>query len=202
MRSSHCVSPLLTLSGKSWSLMIMTTMPIAQCTWLMPNWWWREHWWEVPSYCSLYLLRLSPQILINNTMCLEIRFDKAMCYRDPFFTTYPEVAFQEGSFDTTVCSNSFAKTLINAFTNLFIQKVDVLLGSNTQEGLLFTQVNFQPKIKWKYDYDLWSSFWRFLPFLLPSLTPGRSTVQCLHSRSFSFFIFLSYQTICYLSCSE
>ena len=87
-------------------------------------------------------------------MCLEIRFDKAMCYRDPFFTTYPEVAFQEGSFDTTVCSNSFAKTLINAFTNLFIQKVDVLLGSNTQEGLLFTQVIFQPKIKSKFDFDL------------------------------------------------
>jgi len=39
--------------------------------------------------------------------------------KNPFFPTYPEVAFQEGSFDTTV---------------------DVLLGSNTQEGLLFTQL--------------------------------------------------------------
>ena len=61
-----------------------------------------------------------------------------MFFRDPFFTTYPEVAFQEGAFDTTVLLKKHLNSKEKDLTIFF--KVDVLLGSNTQEGLLFTQV--------------------------------------------------------------
>ena len=49
----------------------------------------------------------------------------------PFFPTDPAVVWEEGSFDTTV-----TETLQ---TTTFLQ-VDILLGSNADEGLLGTQV--------------------------------------------------------------
>jgi len=62
---------------------------------------------------------------------------------DPFFTTYPEVAFQEGSFDTSV---------------------DVLLGSNTQEGLLFTQLFLAYTSLLPSFLDSWQTYGPILAF--------------------------------------
>ena len=128
MRSFHFVSQPLTLSGKSWSLKhLMTTVPMVGGG--------EDNDEKSDDEKLLYKCLSVSHVFFSNP---QSSCTKMFC-RDPFFTTYPEVAFQEGSFDTTVHLNSFKKTPGSYFHQ---NKVDVLLGSNTQEGLLFTQVIF------------------------------------------------------------
>ena len=59
---------------------------------------------------------------------------------DPFFPTYPEVAFQEGNFHTEVsCPFQMRREKAKLIFTLNF-KVDILLGSNGEEGLLGTQI--------------------------------------------------------------
>ena len=104
---------------------MITTMPIV--VWWRYQWW--KPWWEVPSNSSL--LCLSPQILIHyDVLQIGIRFSPpTLRWR-----------FKRALLILRYVWKHQDRIFIKWST---LHKVDVLLGSNTQEGLLFTQVIFQ-----------------------------------------------------------